>query len=109
MKKGQVFISLSFTEPVEMYFNDVRESYFDTYRGVMNPYYKDPNGKLYEYSMMKKRAVYHHPFYNSNDEKVVSEEARKCIMPSDKMWSKARKLVDNMGRTPVQVKINFLT
>ena len=75
----------------------------------MNPYYKDPKGKLCVYTTMKKRAVYHHLYYNPDDKKVVSEESRKFIMPSDKMWSKARKLVDNMGRTPVQVKIYFLT
>ena len=71
----------------------------------MNPYYRDPNGKLCEYSYMKKRAVYHHPFYDPADKKVVSEEARKFIMPSNRMWSKARKNVENLGRTPVQVKI----
>ena len=71
----------------------------------MNPYYRNPNGKLCVYTSMKKRAVYHQPFYNPEDKKQVSEEARKFIMPSNRMWSKARKNVENMGRTPVQVKI----
>ena len=71
----------------------------------MNPYYCDPNGKLCVYTSMKKRAVYHQPIYNPEDKTHVSEEARKFIMPSNRLWSKARKNVENMGRTPVQVKI----
>ena len=36
-----------------MYFYDVRESYFDAYHDVMNPFYKDPNGKICMYTEMK--------------------------------------------------------
>ena len=37
-----------------MYFYDVRESYFDVFREVMNPFYKDPNGKICTYTEMKR-------------------------------------------------------
>lgn len=87
-----------------MFFYDVRESFFDAYRSVMNPFYKDPNGKLCVYTEMKKTAVYHTPFYSPEDRSKVGDEARKFVMYSNEDWLKIDKKVKNMGRTPVQVK-----
>ena len=88
---------------MKLYFYDIRESFFDAYRTVMNPFYKDPNGKLCTYTSMKKCAVYHQPFYTEEDRSSIGDEARKFIMPSDKLWQKMNKIIKNMGRTPVQV------
>ena len=69
----------------------------------MNPFYKDPNGKLCTYTWMKKRAVYHLPFYTNEDRATIGEEARKFVMPSDKLWQKTNRILKVLGRTPVQV------
>ena len=105
MKNRLTIALLQFTEPWKLYFYDVRESFFDAYRTVMNPFYKDLNGKLCTYTTMKKHAVYHEPFYSQHDKKSIGEEARKFLMPSDKMWQKASKILNNIGRSPVQVKL----
>ena len=69
----------------------------------MNQFYKDPNGKLCTYTSMKKRAVYHQPFYTEEDRALIGDKARKFIMPSNKLWQKMSRILKNMGRTPVQV------
>ena len=94
-----------FTEPHKLYFYDVRESFFDAYRDVMNPFFKDPNGKIMTYTEVKKRAVYHRPFYTREDTERIGDEARKFVMYSETDWTKADKLVRNMGRVSVQVNI----
>ena len=76
-----------------MCFFDVCEIYFDAYRNVMNPVYKDPHGKICIYNEMKKTAVYHAPYYSSEDQKSISAEARKYIMRSDADWTKISTLV----------------
>ena len=86
-----------------MCFFDVRETYFDAYCNVMNPVYKDPHGKICIYNEMKKTAVYHAPYYSSDDQNSISAEARKYIMRSDADWTKISTLVRNYGRSPVQV------
>ena len=86
-----------------MCFFDVRETYFDAYCNVMNPVYKDPHGKICIYNEMKKTAVYHAPYYSSEDQNSISAEARKYIMRSDADWTKISTLVRNYGRSPVQV------
>ena len=88
---------------MKLYFYDVRESFCDAYRTVMNPFYKDPNGKLCTYTSMKKHAVYHLPFYTNEDRAMIGEEARKFVMPSDKLWQKTNRILKVLGRTPVQV------
>ena len=88
---------------MKLYFYDVQELFFDAYQTVMNPFYKDPNGKLCTYTSMKKCAVYHQAFYMAEDRSSIGDEARKFIMPSDKLWQKMNKILKNMGRTPVQV------
>ena len=88
-----------------MYFYDVREPYFDAYREVMNPFYKDPNGKICTYTEMKQRSVYHEPFYTNEDKRHVGEEGRKYMMPSDKLWTKSCKILTSLDRVAVQVII----
>ena len=110
MFSEQVILKMHFpiTEPYKMNFYDVRDSYFDGYRTVMNPFFKDPAGKICNYTEMKKRAVYHTPFYNDADRNSVGEEARKFIMYSNADWQKTDKYVRNLGQTPVQVKIFYV-
>ena len=71
---------------------------------MMNPMFKDPNGKICSYNEMKKNAMYHEPIYSFEDKKKVCEEARKYVMRSDTDWGKVQRLVGGMNRTSVQVK-----
>ena len=71
---------------------------------MMNPMFKDPNGKICIYDEMKKNALYHEPIYSYEDKKKVCEEARKYVMRSDTDWGKVQRLVGGMNRTSVQVK-----
>ena len=86
-----------------MCFFDVRETYFDAYHNIMNPVYKDPHGSICIYTEMKKTAVYHPPYYSSEDQNSICQEARKFVMRSDADWTKISTLVRNYGRSPVQV------
>ena len=88
-----------------MYFYDVREPYFDACREVMNPFYKDPNGKICTYTEMKQRSIYHEPFYMNEDKCHIGEEGRKYMMPSDKLWTKASKTLTSLDHVAVQVII----
>ena len=88
-----------------MYFYDVRDSYFDAYCDVMNPFYKDPNGRICTFTEMKRRSVYHEPFYSNEDKRHVGEEGRKYMMPSDRIWNKASKTLTSLDRVAVQVMI----
>ena len=86
-----------------MCFFDVRETYFDPYQNIMNPFYKDAHGKICIYTEMKKAAVYHTPYYSSDDQQHICQEARNFVMRSDGDWTKISTLVRNYGRSPVQV------
>ena len=71
----------------------------------MNPFYKDPNGKICTYTEMKQRSVYHEPFYTNEDKRHIGEEGRKYMMPSDRLWTKASKTLTSLDRVAVQVMI----
>ena len=53
-------------EPPNIYWYDVREPYFNAYRDCMDPVYKDPLGRICEYTEMKKKTIYKQPFYREN-------------------------------------------
>ena len=69
----------------------------------MNLVYKDPHGKICVYTEMKKATVYHTPYYSSEDQNSICQEARKYVIRSDVDWTKISTLVRNYGRSPVQV------
>ena len=83
----------------------VLEKFFDAYRAVMNPFFKDAEGKISNYTEMKKNALYAEPIYSPQDVNRICDEARKFIMTSDNEWSKVQNNIQKMGRTPVQVPI----
>ena len=85
-----------------MCFFNVRETYFDAYQNVMNLVNKDPDGKICVYTEMKKTAVYHAPYYSSEDQQCICQEVRKFVMRSDGDWIKTSTLVRNYGSSPVQ-------
>ena len=97
----------SITEPPRLYFYDVHEKFFDAYRAVMNPFFKDAEGKISKYTEMKKNALYVEPIYTPEDRNLICDEARKFVMSSDNEWSKVQNNLQRMGRTPVQVQIIF--
>ena len=105
-KKEHLFSTfLSFLQNHTICTSTMSESYFDAYRDVMNPFYKDPNGKICMYTEMKRRSVYHEPFYSNEDKRHVGEEGRKYMMPSDRIWNKASKTLTSLDRVAVQVMI----
>ena len=74
----------SITEPLKLY--DMRESFFDTYRRIMNPFFKHAEGEIMQYSEMKKNALYKEPIYSSEDRACIGDKARKFVMYSDTDW-----------------------
>ena len=52
-----------FVEPVNMYWYDIREEYFNAYREQMDPFYKDPNGVIFDYDEVDRSRIYSEPFY----------------------------------------------
>lgn len=93
------------TEGHTLHFLDVRETYFDAYRAVMNPFFKDPNGLICDYKVMKKKAVYKQPFYSEGDKNKVSDEGRKLLLRTNADLSDIRRLLKSYHRTAVQVNL----
>ena len=77
------FLKFCFTEPPNIYWLDVRESYFNGYRESMDPFYKDPFGCICQYTEMKKRIIYKEPFYKEHDKDKIDAEGRNCFLMSN--------------------------
>ena len=48
----------SITEPSDLHWLDVKESYFNSYRAHMPGFFKAPGGRMIEYEEMKPRNLY---------------------------------------------------
>ena len=81
----------------------MRDSYFDAYRSAMNPFFKDPNGKICEYDEMKDRGIYRVPYYTEEEEHQVDVEARKYMFCSNTDYQQVRKMSQGMKRGLVKV------
>ena len=69
----------------------------------MNPFYKDPLGRLMNYDEMKPNALYGQPYYSGDEGHKVDEEARKYIFRTNNDLSKVRRCLQKYGRSLVQV------
>lgn len=87
-----------------MYWVDVRESYFNGYRQCIDPFYKDPFDNICDYSQMKKRAVYHEPFYTG--ETKIEPDARVLLMQSNDDYRVIKQQLQKLNRVGVRVRNN---
>ena len=72
----------------------------------MDPFFKDPNGKICQYTEMKDRSIYTMPYYSEADKQNINIEARKYLLGSNEELTKVRALLKPLKRIPVQV-VNF--
>ena len=52
----------SITEPSNLHWLNVKESYFNSYRAHMPGFFKAPGGRMIEYEEMKPRNLYKKPY-----------------------------------------------
>ena len=67
-----------------MHWFDVKESYFNGYRSAMDPFYKDPNGVIFDYE--ERSTVYSKPFYSEAMKDSIDVEGRKYMFGSNADW-----------------------
>ena len=99
------FLKFCFTEPPNIYWLDVHESYFNGYRESMDPFYKDPFGHICQYTEMKKRIIYKEPFYKEHHKDKIDAEGRKCFLTSNDDYKIMKRQLQILNRTVAAVRI----
>ena len=94
---------MNFTEPPNIHWFDVRESYFNGFRQNLSSFFKAHEGMICEYDEMKKTSLYCKPFYREHEKDLVMEEARQFLFWSNKDYSDMKQKCQGFGRTMVQV------
>ena len=71
------------TEPANLHWLDVKESYFNSYRQNLEDVFKAPGGRIVQYDEMKPEQLYKKPYYRESDREYIDEEARKFLFASN--------------------------
>ena len=96
------------TEPVNLHWLDVKESYFNSYRENLEDVFKAPGGCIIQYEEMKPEQLYKKPYYRESDRKYTDEEARKFLFASNDDLKNVKRTPQGMKRTMVQVHFEML-
>ena len=81
------------TEPSNLHWMDVKESYFNSYRAHMPGLFKAPGGHMTKsytksytkviYKEMKPRNLFKKPYYREADREYIDEESQKFLFHSN--------------------------
>ena len=96
------------TEPVNLHWLDVKESYFNSYRENLEDVFKAPGGHIIQYEEMKPEQSYKKLYYRENDRGYIDEEARKFLFASNDDLKNVKRTLQGMKRTMVQVSFEML-
>ena len=86
-----------------MYFLDMKESYFQGYRDALDPVFKDPKGRICNYTEMKKKFVYAEPFYDDSAHQRLDVDAKKFLFSSQADWNNVKRQLQSIDRVGVRV------
>ena len=99
----------SITEPSNLHWLDVKESYFNSYRAHMPGFFKAPGGCMIEYEEMKPRNLYKKPYYREADREYIDEEAQKFLFHSNEDYRHCKWRLQELKRSLIQVSyLKFL-
>ena len=87
-------------------FKDIQETYFNGYRDVLNPVYKDPAGIIFEHAETNRRKTYNEPLIDSSKINKMDVEARKCLMKDQSDWKNIKRKLQMYNRSPLRVSEN---
>ena len=73
----------------------------------MDPFFKAPYGKMFEYEEKKRKCVYRQRFYTEEQKDMVDADARQFMFTSNEDFHKARRTAQGMKRVMTQVKYNL--
>ena len=92
-----------FTEPANLHWLDVKESYFSSYRNHLEDVFRAPGGRIVQYEEMKPEHLYKKPYYRELDREYIDEEARKFLFSSNEDLKSVKRSLQGLKRTMVQV------
>ena len=95
------------TEPVNLHWLDVKESYFNSYRQNLEDVFKAPGGCIVQYDEMKPEQLYKKPYYRESDREYIDEEARKFLFASNEDLKSVKRTLQGMKRSMVQVSFEI--
>ena len=96
------------TEPANLHWLDVKESYFNSYREKLEDVFKAPGGRIIQYEEMKQEQLYKKPYYRESNREYIDEEARKFLFVSNDDLKNVKRTLQGMKRTMVQVSFEML-
>ena len=88
-----------------MYFLDVKESYFQGYHDALDPVFKDPKGRICNYTEMKKKFMYTEPFYDDSAHQQLDIDAKKFLFSSQADWNNVKRQLQSIDRVGVRVSV----
>ena len=91
------------TEPSNLHWMDVKESYFNSYRAHMPGLFKVPGGRMIEHEEMKQQNLYKKPYYREVDREYIDEELQKFLFHSNEDYRHVKRRLQEWKRSLVQV------
>ena len=96
------------TEPANLHWLDVKESYFNSYRENLEDVFKAQGGHIIQYEEMKPEQLYKKPYYRESDREYIDKEARKFLFVSNDDLKNVKRTLQGMKITMVQVSFEML-
>ena len=96
------------TEPANLHWLDVKESYFNSYHEILEDVFKALGGRIIQYEDMKLEQLYKKPYYRESDREYIDEEARKFLFASNDDLKNVKRTLQGIKRTMVQVSFEML-
>ena len=96
------------TEPANLHWLDVKESYFNSYRQNLEDVFKAPGSRIVQYEEMKPEQLYKKPYYRESDREYIDEEARKFLFASNEDLKSVKRTLQGIKRSMVQVSFEIL-
>ena len=101
-----------FSEPQNIHFLDVKETYFNGYRSALDSFYKnsDPERRIYDYKKIRIRGVYRPPYYTDADIPKVNQVSRKFFFATNAHYNSCNNKLAKLNRTMTTVgSLLFIT
>ena len=96
------------TEPANLHWLDVKESYFNSYHQNLEDVFKAPGGHIIQYEEIKPEQLYKKPYYRESDREYIDEETRKFLFASNDDLKNVKRTLQGIKRTMVQVSFEML-
>ena len=91
------------TEPANLYFQDVREDYFDGFHEHLHPFYKAKDGAILDYDECTPEVLYKEPLYSATQQRRIAPEAQKLLMYSNRDYEKVKAKIQKLNRVQIPV------